>query len=336
MTGATISRETGTRLASYIEVRRRELVASVVRSAVLPRPDSIAASAFADGFLERLCQETEIGDRDIVGVWLDAQHDGGDGFEQSLIVVLACVNIAAAYVRDCGDCDEIVTFLALRAGELEKRFRSERPKAAALVDAAKLVGKDEIVSALLSAIEARDVATCGHSRAVGMWCGRIAKTMGMHYEQQQAAALAGTLHDVGKIATPSEILLKPGPLVPGEWATMRQHSRIGAQMLERIPSLRDLAPIVRAHHERMDGRGYPDGIAGNHIPLLARIVAVADSFHAMISKRPYRSAMTVPAALDELRAGAGAQWDASLVEAMLDIVQPATVHRPLHAVRIAR
>jgi HD-GYP domain-containing protein (c-di-GMP phosphodiesterase class II) len=155
--------------------------------------------------------------------------------------------------------------------------------------------------------------------------------LGMSSEVQAFAALCGTLHDVGKIATPGDVLLKPGPLDGEEWAAMRAHSRIGAKMLERIASLQELAPVVRAHHERMDGLGYPDGLAGEAIPIVARIVAVADSFHAMISKRPYRAPLSVPAAIDELCACSGTQFDPAVVRAMLDVVQPATAVRALRA-----
>jgi len=106
---------------------------------------------------------------------------------------------------------------------------------------------------------------------------------------------------------------------------MRAHSRVGAKMLERIPSLAELAPSVRSHHERIDGTGYPDGLAGNQIPLMARIVAVADAFHAMISKRPYRDAIPVMEALAELRRGAGTQFDATIVDVMIDIIVPANM-----------
>jgi putative nucleotidyltransferase with HDIG domain len=332
MGGLTISRDSGTRLASYIEARRRDIVASVIRSSFLARPGSIAASVFAGAFLDRLLQELEVGDHDVVDVWADAQSGPGDAAEHARIVVMALAVISTTYAADCGHSDEIVSYLAQRSGELERRFRSDgsagglRP-----TESAKLVSRDEIVASLLSAIDARDTATCDHSRAVGMWCGRIAKTMGMGPDEQAFAALAGTLHDIGKIATPTEILLKAGPLDPGEWETMRSHSAIGAKMLERIPSLKELAPVVRAHHERMDGRGYPDGLRGSAIPVAARIVSVADSFHAMISKRPYRQPMPVPAALDELRAGTGTQWDPEVAQAMLTIVAPAGMTRVRHA-----
>jgi putative nucleotidyltransferase with HDIG domain len=337
MSGSTISRDTACRLASYIEERRRELVASVVRSSVLPRPGSFAASVFANAFLDRLCQELDGDDRSVVDLWADGESDPDEAFEHSRIVVIACAVISAAYIGDCGNSDEVISYLALRSGELEKRFRVDRlAKVAKPVDAAKLVSRDEVVASLLSAIEARDASTSEHSRAVGMWCSRIAKTMGLSAEEQAFASLAGTLHDVGKIATPTEILLKAGPLEVEEWESMRAHSQIGAKMLERIPSLKDVAPVVRAHHERMDGSGYPDHLRGNAIPLVSRIISVSDSFHAMISKRTYREALPVPVALDELRSGSGTQFDPLVIDAVLDIVQPSSTARAVRAVRAVR
>jgi putative nucleotidyltransferase with HDIG domain len=334
MTGTAISRDAAARLASYIEDRRHDIVASVVRSSVLPRPGSPAAAAFANDFLDRLCQELEVADRDVVDVWADTVSAPEEAFEHARIVVIGCAVISSAYVADCGRADDIVSFLALRSSELEKRFRTEpSDRDDRSNPASRLVDRDEVVSSLLAALEARDPATCEHSRAVGMWCGRIAKTIGLGSRDQAAAALAGTLHDVGKIATPTEILLKAGPLESDEWEAMRAHAQIGAKMLERITSLRDVAYIVRAHHERMDGTGYPDRLSGSAIPLLARVVSVADSFHAMISKRPYREALGVPYALDELRAGVGTQWDGTVVNAMFDIVQPRGVVRELRVAR---
>ncbi len=336
MSAATISRDRGSRLASYLEVRRAELVSRIIGSPALARPGDPAASAFAYAFLDRFTQEIEIGDRDVVDVWLDGEAQSDGPAEAARIIALACAAIGSCYAHDYGFCDEVQAYLTVRSSELEKRLRLDRAHAVPLIDVGNLVSKDEVVTSLLAALEARDAATCEHSRAVGMWCGRIAKMLGLPSERQRIAVLAGILHDVGKLATPSEILLKPGPLDPGEWETMREHSRIGAQMLERIPSLRELAPIVRAHHERIDGRGYPDGEMDARIPRLARIVAVADAFHAMISRRPYRAAMSLVAALDELRAGAGTQWDSAIVDAMLEIVQPANAQREARALKVAR
>jgi HD-GYP domain-containing protein (c-di-GMP phosphodiesterase class II) len=189
--------------------------------------------------------------------------------------------------------------------------------------------RDEVVLSLLSAIDARDAATGAHSRAVGMWSGRIAKNLGLSAELQETAMLSGALHDVGKLALPPEVLLKPGPLDAAQWDAMRAHAAIGGQMLAGIPALADLAPIVRAHHERVDGAGYPDGLYGEAIPLLSRIVSIADAFDAMIGKRPYRDALPVRAALEELRGGIGTRWDPAVAAAMLALLQPVSVTRTL-------
>jgi putative nucleotidyltransferase with HDIG domain len=324
-------------LASYVDGRRREIVEIVVRSSILPAPGSFTAAVFANGFIERLCSELESGDREALDAWADSESDPQEAFEHSRIVVVACDVIGGAYASDCGESDEVNSYLVSRAGELEKRFRIER-RAKSASEEADLVSRDEVVNSILSALEVRDASAYEHSRAVGMWCSRIAKTLGLSPEQQAFAGLAGTLHDVGKIATPAEILLKPSALQLEEWESMRAHSQIGAKMLERIPSLKDVAPIVRAHHERVDGRGYPDGLASDAIPFVARIVAVADAFHAMISKRPYRDGLPVATALDELRAGKGTQFDTVVVEAILEIVLPsaASASRAARALRAVR
>jgi len=337
MSDSTISRDSGSRLASFIEDRRLGLVASIVGSSVLARPGSISANVFANALLDRLAEELESGDRAALDSWVKDGADADCAFEHARIVIIACATLGAAYVAKYGHADDVVAYLAFRGGELEKIARVDlQTSGARAFDPTKMVDRDEVVSSLLSAIEARDQATCEHSRAVGMWSGRLAKEIGMPSAQQAFATLAGTLHDVGKIATPTDILLKPAALTGDEWESMRAHSRIGAKMLERIPSLRDVAPIVHAHHERMDGSGYPDRLEGSSIPLIARIVSVADSFHAMISKRPYRPAMPVAQALDELRRGIGTQWDPAATDAMLAIVQPSGVRRALNAVRGVR
>ncbi len=162
-----------------------------------------------------------------------------------------------------------------------------------------------------------------------MWCGRIAKNLGMSAELQETARFSGALHDVGKIALPAEVLLKAGPLDAAEWDVMRAHAATGGQMLARITALADLAPIVRAHHERVDGTGYPDGLCGEAIPLLSRVVSVADAFDAMLRTCPQREALSVRAALEELRRGVGTRWDPAVAAATIAIVQPVSIARTL-------
>lgn len=137
--------------------------------------------------------------------------------------------------------------------------------------------------------------------------------------------LAGNLHDIGKVALPDTILSKRGPLDKSEWDFMRRHTLIGARMLETTPVLADIAPLVRSSHERFDGGGYPDGLAGQEIALGARIVFVCDAYDAMTSPRPYREAISPRAALAELRRCAGSQFDPQVVDVFCTVIaeQPA-------------
>ncbi|BDE07323.1 hypothetical protein WPS_25990 [Vulcanimicrobium alpinum] len=176
------------------------------------------------------------------------------------------------------------------------------------------------VDALLATLDACDEATCAHSLATDAWARQIAKRLTLPDDLVERIATAGLLHDIGKIATPPSILLKPGPLDDAEWAVMREHAAAGAAMVAAIPALAAYAPIVRSHHERIDGNGYPDGLAGDAILFEARVVAVADAFHSMVSDRPYRRARLAGEAMEILRAGRGSQWDALVVDVMIDVV----------------
>lgn len=178
---------------------------------------------------------------------------------------------------------------------------------------------NESTRSLLAMLGERDAATCCHSRATGEWARRLCAAMGIANESAELIKLCALLHDIGKVATPESILLKRGPLTAEEWVIMREHSAAGQRVLDQIPTLARCALIVRAHHERWDGDGYPDGLAGQNIPFEARVVAVADAFHAMISERPYRKAIPPREALEILEGGRGTQWDPLVVDAMLGL-----------------
>jgi len=137
----------------------------------------------------------------------------------------------------------------------------------------------------------------------------------------------GVLHDLGKIAIPDAILLKPGPLTPAEFATMRQHSVEGERICLSLRSVSHYLPIIRHHHERVDGTGYPDHLEGNDIPIGARITAIADGWDAMVSDRPYRAGLDEEEAVTRLRQGAGTQWDAGLVRVFLDLLDGGLTRR---------
>lgn len=178
---------------------------------------------------------------------------------------------------------------------------------------------DESTRALLAMLGERDAATCCHSRATGEWARRLCAAMAIPPQSAALIKLCAVLHDIGKVSTPEAILLKRGPLSDDEWVVMRDHSAAGQRILDQIPTLSRCALIVRAHHERWDGAGYPDGLAGENIPFEARVVAVADAFHAMISERPYRKAIPPRQALEILHDGRGTQWDPAIVDAMLGL-----------------
>jgi len=177
--------------------------------------------------------------------------------------------------------------------------------------------RSESTEALLAMLGERDSQTCCHSKATAQWARRLCEAIGVSRESREFIELCALLHDVGKISTPESILQKPGPLTAAEWEVMRDHSAAGQRILDRLPSLARCALVVRAHHERWDGFGYPDALAGENIPFEARVVAVADAFHAMISDRPYRKAIAPRRALEILKSGRGTQWDPAVVDCML-------------------
>jgi hypothetical protein len=178
-------------------------------------------------------------------------------------------------------------------------------------------GRDSDVVALVDAIEAKDYYTVGHVHRVGTLAYEIGKRLGLPAGHLHDVVLAAQMHDVGKIATPDHILLKPGRLTDDETAEMRRHTVLGGEIADRVSALRPASAAVRAHHERFDGEGYPDGLRGDEIPLAARIVSVADTYDAMTSTRPYREALSHETAIAEIRRVRGTQLDPRCVDAFL-------------------
>lgn len=168
---------------------------------------------------------------------------------------------------------------------------------------------------LIATLDARDEYTAGHSAAVAVYARDIAKRMELGEDQQDLAHLCGLVHDIGKIGLPAGILEKPGPLTLEERKEMQRHSVIGETILANVDTYAEIASIVRHHHERVDGQGYPDGIDGSSIPLLSRIIAVADAYNAMTSKRPYRDPMPSRVARLRLAQAVETQFDTSVVAA---------------------
>jgi diguanylate cyclase (GGDEF)-like protein len=173
------------------------------------------------------------------------------------------------------------------------------------------------IVALASALQERDRYTGEHSESVVDLTTRVGEALALSSEEVDRVRTAALLHDIGKVGVPDEVLRKPGPLTERDWEIMRQHPAIGERILRAIPGLGAVARIVRHEHERWDGTGYPDGLAGPAIPIGSRIILACDAYHAMVSDRPYRKAMRHSDAMSQLTSNAGTQFDPEVVEALV-------------------
>jgi putative nucleotidyltransferase with HDIG domain len=180
---------------------------------------------------------------------------------------------------------------------------------------------EELLQALSQVIDIRDPYVLGHSHHVVEYAVKIAQKMKISPERVERIRKAGMLHDIGKCGIQDSILYKPGRLDPYEYEIIKQHTVIGAEIIAKVGELRDLVPIIRHHHERIDGKGYPDGLSGEEIPLEARIMALADAIEAMASDRLYKKALKPEEILDEIERCKGTQFDPKVVEAFAAIVR---------------
>ncbi len=178
------------------------------------------------------------------------------------------------------------------------------------------------IDSLVLTVEARDHYTSGHSLRVRQYCLRLAKALGLERRLRKQLSLAAKLHDIGKVGVPDVILNKPGLLTEQEFNAVRQHPVIGERILAPIIHIPDILSAIRSHHERLDGQGYPDGLVGEAIPLLARLLTVADCFDALTTARAYRPAMPLPQAVEVLHEGAGKQFEPDFVRVFVDVALP--------------
>ncbi|MGK2931603.1 MAG: GAF and HD-GYP domain-containing protein [Solirubrobacterales bacterium] len=210
------------------------------------------------------------------------------------------------------DLQFLQVFARLISDQFERELAEERSRTLEVEGAA--------VEALVAAVDARDSYTAEHSRDVVDLASKVAVRMKLHGENLEDVKRVALLHDIGKIATPDSILQKPGPLSSEEWELMRRHPIESEKLILHSPGLARLAPMVRGEHERWDGNGYPDGLAGEQIPLASRITLTCDAYSAMITDRPYRKAMDEGSARKELAANAGTQFDPEVVDALLAVL----------------
>jgi HD-GYP domain-containing protein (c-di-GMP phosphodiesterase class II) len=208
----------------------------------------------------------------------------------------------------------------IEGNERERRLRREQAETSGL-------------QALLAAIEARDSYTGDHSRSVVDLSVRVARELSLPGRDVEQVEQVAMLHDVGKVAVPDAVLQKNGPLTEPEVELVRRHPVVGARIVGSVSELAHLAPAIRSGHERWDGRGYPDGLSGEEIPVLSRITFVCDAYDAMVSDRPYRTALPPKTAVEEVRAHAGSQFCPDAADALLTVVarnRPQPRHSAAH------
>ncbi len=237
------------------------------------------------------------------------------------------VTVLAIAYRDLSPLSLLMFFVpALAAQRLFSLYQEQRRLADDLLSANDRLERANLsfATALVATLDARDRYTAGHSAAVAIYSRDIAARMGLSDAQQQLVHLCGLVHDIGKIGLPAGLLEKPGALTLEERRLMETHSQIGERILAKVDDYAEIASIVRHHHERFDGNGYPDGFAGDEIPLLSRVIAVADAYNAMTSDRPYREAMPSRVARLRLAQAVETQFDTSVVAAFEAILAGAT------------
>lgn len=183
-----------------------------------------------------------------------------------------------------------------------------------------LDGLHDMVDSLSRALEAKNSNMCGHSERVAELSLLLAKSSGLSKVEQERIHIGAHLHDIGKIGIPDAILNKPGKLTDSEFAVIRKHPEIGSDIISKVKVFRPIVDIVRHHHERFDGKGYPDGLCGNEISFGARIVCVADSFDAMISERSYRKPLRISEAMAEIERCRGSQFDPVIVDILTKLI----------------
>jgi putative nucleotidyltransferase with HDIG domain len=198
----------------------------------------------------------------------------------------------------------------------------KKPRVRSRADLSHLDEVDAAIEELIAKLDVSDPLTAEHSRAVAAWCGRLARRLTLDQRDTTFVSRCGMVHDIGKVTTPAGILQAPRQLTDDEWKVIREHTIAGEMIVREDERLSGFAVAIRSHHERLDGRGYPDRLERDAISTAVRIVTVADCFNAMIGRRPYRAPMPPSLALEQLDKNKGTQFDPDVVEAMHQVVNP--------------
>lgn len=297
---------------------RRGGVRDAILASTPEAKDSVFGRAFAECFVDRVA-EAIYGDAwTPLLTWIDATYRRHGESRSARAIFLAAPRAVAKALDDIDAAPAVRD----RFGNIAKEIRTMvagMPSLDAAVTTGALEETDVVLSSVVGELRSLDPATAEHSQAVSAWCARIAARMGLSTIDTMKVTRGGLIHDFGKTSTPKDILTAPRCLSDEEWDVMRSHVLSGERLVCDTPLLRQFCSIVRSHHERYDGLGYPDGLDSHRIPITVRIVSVADAFNAMIATRPYRPAMSPAQALEELKRCKGAQFDPNVVNAMLDV-----------------
>jgi HD-GYP domain-containing protein (c-di-GMP phosphodiesterase class II) len=299
---------------------RDEIAWRIINEGVLEEQRTLAVGIVADEFVERLLIALERNSYLDVVTWVDRICDAYRAFPQiGSMLASACRSVIA----ELGGSEALASELVMDLAALEHSVcavafkpRPLGPRAESSFDEI-----DVLIGGLVDGLETIDPVAAEHSHAVSAWCERIGWRLSLSEAEVIYLARCGLVHDVGKAHVTGEILEAARTLTEAEWVMMQSHSRAGEEIVSAIKPLRNLAPVVRSHHERLDGRGYPDGLVGSQIALATRIVSVADAFNAMIARRPYRLPLSPESALERLAENRGRQFDPVVVEAMVSVIR---------------
>jgi diguanylate cyclase (GGDEF)-like protein/putative nucleotidyltransferase with HDIG domain len=273
--------------------------------AILPNTDGAGGRCFAERVRTRMAQN-------------GFTRDGGSTPEVSVPIVLSCG--VASFPDDSDNYQELITLAdanLYQAKLSQAGIETTSEIGRSLCQLRTGGGSFEFLEGLVAAVDNKDAYTRRHSEDVTEFALWIAEELGFGEDDMRTIRIGGLLHDVGKIGVPDGILRKPGSLSTAEFDIVKRHPVLGALIVSGISDMAPIVDIVRSHHERWDGKGYPDQLCGENIPLLGRLVAVADAFSAMTTTRPYRLAMSWDVALHEIEAGSGVQFDPQMTQAFL-------------------
>ncbi len=303
-----------------IETHRDEIVWRIVTTGVLPEQRTLAVDVVAEAFLDRLLIALDRGSYLDLLTWLDATCEFHAGSPQIGSMLASAPRAILAVLAARGSSSQR---LAAQLVSLEQSIAgiAFKPRKRVVRNGALEVDEvGRLIHDLLAKVEEVDPLTTEHSHAVSLWCSRIARRLSLSESEVTHIARCGLVHDLGKMKIPVGILGAARSLTDEEWTLVKAHPAMGEEIVSAIKPLRQFAATIRSHHERLDGRGYPDGLVSSQISLTTRIVTVADSFNAMIGRRPYRLPRSPGDALEQLREHRGTQFDPIVVEAMIEVV----------------